>query len=108
MKNSTSTMQPVYQKESMDLVGGDRNILWRSSKPVTLDSVQKAIEGNIKDLKEIIDRQKDQVYKMASSYEYCRDHSIEISKIKADVTEREISLKAYEHCLRIVKGEQRN
>lgn len=108
MERSTSTMQPVYQKENMDLSGGDRNITWRSSSPLTLEDIQKAIEGNIKDLKEIIGRQKDQVYKMASNYEYCRDHSIEISKIKADVAEREISLKAYEHCLRIVKGEQRN
>lgn len=106
MERSTSTMQPIYQKESMDLTGGDRNILWRSAKPVTLDSVQKAIEGNIKDLKEIIDREKERVYNMASNYEYCRDHSIEITRIKADVSEREISLRAYEHCLRIVKGEQ--
>lgn len=56
---------------------------------------------------EIIARQKEQVYKMASNYQYVRDHSIEIAKIKEDVSRREILLEAYNHCLRITKGEQK-
>lgn len=73
----------------------------------TLEKAAEAIESNIKDNLEIINREKDKIYKMASDYEYVRDHSIEIANIKADVARREEANKVYEHCLRIVKGEQK-
>lgn len=78
-----------------------------SDSNARIESVIQAIEGNIKDNQEIIARQKEQVYKMASNYQYVRDHSVEIANIKADVARREILLEAYNHCLRIAKGEQK-
>lgn len=78
-----------------------------SDSNARIESIIQAIEGNIKDNQEIIARQKEQVYKMASDYLCVRDHSIEIANIKADVARREILLEAYNHCLRIVKGEQK-
>lgn len=104
-----------YQKEETDFVGGVRNVLGSYKVPkhvvfneyeLTLEDVIKRIEGNAKDLREYIETQKKKVYDMASNYQYVRDHSVEIENIKHDVSQREIELKAYEHCLRIARGEQ--
>ncbi len=73
----------------------------------TLEKAAKAIEANIHDNREIIEREKQKVYDMASNYEYVRDHSVEIDNIKAEVRIREIQLQVYEQCLRIVRGEQK-
>jgi len=56
----------------------------------TLEKAAKAIEANIQDNREIIEREKQRVY-----------------NIKADVRTREIQLQVYEQCLRIVRGEQK-
>ena len=92
---------PFHQPIRPNTCNNCRNSEW------TLEKAAKAIEDNIKDNLEIINREKDKIYKMASHYEYVRDHSVEIANIKADVAQREEANKIYEHCLRIVKGEQK-
>ena len=92
---------PFHQPSRPSDYSSCRNDEW------TLEKAAKAIEANIKDNLEIINREKEQIYKMASNYEYVRDHSIEIASIKADVAKREEANKIYGHCLRIVKGEQK-
>ena len=78
---------------------------YNTNKIVTVDDIIRILEANIADTKEFIERSKESVYKMASHYEYVRDHSVEIASIKADVRDKEIELNVLNHCLRIAKGE---
>lgn len=107
LKTSLHFLYKIYMEQD---IGGYNNSMavYRQEsykKPVTVDDIIRIIEANIADTKDFIDKSKESVYKMASHYEYVRDHSVEIANIKAEVRNKEIELNVLNHCLRIAKGE---